>query len=74
MNISVNITPNKPNPKLNPILSSFLPNMRLYVIPNLFPVKFCHKGAGIAFAGNICITAGIKVCVKLVIRLITGIT
>ena len=56
----------------NPILSAFLLDMRFYVIPNLPPIQFSHKSAGIAFTGYICIVAGVKVCVKLFIRIIPG--
>ena len=73
MNISVNITPNIPKPNPNPMLSAVLLDMRFYILPNLLPIQFSHEGAGVAFAGNVCIAAGVKVCVKLVIRLIPGI-
>ena len=55
MNISVNITPNIPNPKLNPnpMLSAFLLDMRFNVIPNLLPIKLGYQLAGVPFAGDI---------------------
>ena len=74
MNISVNITPNIPNPKSNPnpMLSAFLLDMRCYIRPNLFPIQFTHKRTCVAFTCDICIVAGMKVCVKLFIRIIPG--
>ena len=73
MNISVNITPNIPKPNPNPILSAFLLYVRCNIVPHLLFVEAGHKSAGIAFTGYICIVAGMKVCVELIIRLIPGI-
>ena len=47
--------------------------MRFYIIPNPIPVKLCHKCTSIAFAGDICIAAGLKIGVELIIWLISGI-
>jgi len=57
----------------NPMLSAFLLDMRCYIIQNLFPIQFTHKRTCVAFARDIGIVAGVKVCVELFIRLIPGI-